>query len=124
MSRIQNKAWDQMIKREAPRFKAIIDNYIVVRASRVIRNSPVDTGLLRSNWVITLKAPSTQLRPPHFPGRKLGRAEKANAAAAIAAVQRALVPRKWDEGFHITNTAHYVEIAMSEAESLIRKEFR
>ncbi len=52
----------------------------------VVRSTPVDTGLARSNWIVSLNAPSLAKVAPHnpypkFSGPKVG--ETANADAAI-----------------------------------------
>jgi len=49
----------------------------------VIRNTPVDKGVLRSNYVANLNAPFGGTIPAYAPGRKLGLSETQNAAGAI-----------------------------------------
>lgn len=49
----------------------------------VVLETPVDTGRARSNWIVSLQAPILDEREPYSPGERLGKSERANAAAAI-----------------------------------------
>lgn len=49
----------------------------------LVRNTPVNTGKARSNWVASSNAPFKGVIPPYAPGRRLGITEQANATAAI-----------------------------------------
>lgn len=51
----------------------------------VVRNTPADKGVARSNWRIGIGAPPRSNIPAYAPGKKLGIMENANASAAIAA---------------------------------------
>lgn len=50
-----------------------------------VRGTPVDKGVARSNWRVSLATPSTNVLSAYAPGQKLGIGETANAGAAIAA---------------------------------------
>lgn len=58
-------------------------------SKRALRNlvlgTPVDKGVARSNWRVSLGAPTRAVIPAYSPGRHLGIGERANARAAIAA---------------------------------------
>jgi len=51
----------------------------------LINGTPVDTGKARSNWRVGLGAPTRSVIPAYSPGKKLGRGERLNARAALAA---------------------------------------
>lgn len=78
----------------------------------VVRGTPVDTGKARSNWQVTLGAPSHTVIGPYAPGKKLGIGENSNANAAIAAGQAAL--RNITEGtletpVVVSNSVFYID---------------
>ncbi len=57
-----------------------------VLVSELIRATPVDEGVARSNWQVESAQPDkVSRRPAYAPGRHLGISETRNAAAAIAA---------------------------------------
>lgn len=49
----------------------------------VIKETPVDRGTLRSNWVVTVGGVFTGVLPAYFPGKKLGKNERRNYYAAL-----------------------------------------
>ena len=56
-----------------------------VLVSELIRATPVDEGVARSNWQVESGPSKVSRRPAYAPGRHLGISETRNAAAAIAA---------------------------------------
>jgi hypothetical protein len=50
----------------------------------LVYHTPVDKGVARSNWRVTIGNQATAKIPAYFPGRHLGLSERANANAAIA----------------------------------------
>lgn len=48
-----------------------------------IFSTPVDTGNARSNWIVTVGAPTSRERQPFFPGVGLGINENENGSAAF-----------------------------------------
>ena len=56
-----------------------------VLVSELIRSTPVDRGVARSNWQVESGPSKVTPRPAYAPGRHLGIGETRNAAAAIAA---------------------------------------
>jgi hypothetical protein len=56
-----------------------------VLVSELIRATPVDEGVARSNWQVESGPTPVRKRPAFAPGRHLGLSETRNAAAAMAA---------------------------------------
>lgn len=50
----------------------------------LIDGTPVDKGVARSNWRVSLGNPTRSVIPAFAPGKKLGIGERANARAALA----------------------------------------
>lgn len=50
----------------------------------LIDGTPVDKGVARSNWRVSLGNPTRSVIPAYAPGRKLGIDERTNARAALA----------------------------------------
>ena len=55
-----------------------------VLVGALIRSTPVDRGVARSNWQVGTGSSAASVRPAFAPGRHLGIGETRNAAAAIA----------------------------------------
>jgi len=51
----------------------------------LVEGTPVDEGVARSNWRVSIYNPTRKVIPAYAPGKRLGRGERANARAAIAA---------------------------------------
>lgn len=83
----------------------------------IVNNTPVDTGLSRSNWIVSLNGASSVVRPPFAPlpqGTNVAKfQEKANAGAAIAGAERTIMsykPASSANGtINITNSVFYIE---------------
>lgn len=81
----------------------------------LVRTTPVDKGVARSNWRVGIGGPPTATISAYAPGRHLGINEQANAAAAIAAgVARinSFSPgqgRRLQTAIYITNNVLYIE---------------
>lgn len=59
---------------------------VAKRALReLVLGTPVDKGVTRSNWRVSLGTPTRRVIPAYFPGNLLGIRERANARAAISA---------------------------------------
>ncbi len=75
-----------------------------------IRETPVDTGLARSNWIASIGAPATVTIPAYAPGKKRGKGERANASRARA--QALQVIKTWRTGnpnpITIANNVEYI----------------
>jgi hypothetical protein len=86
------------------------------RALKVLVNmTPVDTGLTRSNWRVSIGSRTYATIPAYSPGRKLGMRERANANAAISegfSVINRLRPGRGNSlgsSLYITNNTPYLE---------------
>lgn len=51
---------------------------------RLVNGTPVDKGVARSNWRVSLGNPTRRVVEAHSPGKKLGFGERSNARAALA----------------------------------------
>jgi len=99
-----------------------------VLASSLIRATPVDRGVARSNWQVRSGGDPVSPRPAFAPGRHLGIGETRNAAAAIADAYaridraptigflRSLATAAGDVGlaaggvtFYVSNPVYYIE---------------
>lgn len=80
----------------------------------LVENTPVDKGVARSNWRVGIGNTTRAVIPAYAPGKNLGRGERANASAAIAAGKaRINSVRAGANGLtvaiYITNAAPYIE---------------
>lgn len=102
---------------------------IKVRASKIVKNTdlavratagavdqaavlgtPVDKGIARSNWIVTVGVPTDRVIPAYAPGSRLGIGEQANAAQALSQAQTALNrPRQPGTDVFIQNNVDYIE---------------
>ena len=97
-----------------------------VLISSLIRSTPVDRGVARSNWQVRTGASGVSVQPAFAPGRKLGISETRNAAAAIARAYaqidraptasflQAFLKAGVSEAaggvsFYVSNPVHYIE---------------
>lgn len=79
-------------RRNIRRIGSRIENNSVRAVQRVskralrslIDGTPVDKGVARSNWRVSLGNPTRSVIPAYSPGRKLGIGERSNARAALA----------------------------------------
>lgn len=89
-----------------------------LEADRVaVRETPVRTGLARSNWIATLGSPSAGVIPPYKPGpaspkrANSGKGERANAGGARKQAEQVI--RTWTPSdprpIYITNNVDYIE---------------
>lgn len=76
--------------------------------SELVRNTPVDTGQARSNWVASLGGETADFLLPYAPGSHLGVSETANAAAAEAQAIGVIDARKPGEDIYICNNTPYI----------------
>lgn len=74
----------------------------------VIKDTPVDIGMARSNWIISLGEADDTVIDPYFPSHKAGLAETENADAAIAAGQEKASQSLPGESIWIQNNVRYV----------------
>ncbi len=76
----------------------------------VAEETPVDTGKLRSNWQASVRSPRTDEVNPYFPGRRLGREEKANLTAIKSQGRMSMRGLRVGEDSFITNNVPYVGV--------------
>ena len=79
----------------------------------LVRNTPVDKGVARSNWRVGIGAPARAVIGAYAPGKKLGIGETANASAAISAGRARIASvRGTSSGLttaiYITNAVPYI----------------
>jgi hypothetical protein len=74
----------------------------------VVLETPVDTGRARSNWIASIAAPILSDHEPYAPGAKLGKSERANAAAAMEQAQLVISAVKSGDDIYISNNVHYI----------------
>lgn len=77
--------------------------------TEVVHRTPVDTGMARSNWKITVDQPFTEILPPYSPGHRLGRGETRNAGLALLQAGRDVRKHKHGKTIFITNNVPYIE---------------
>lgn len=87
-----------------------IKSAATIGVSTAIFETPVDTGKARSNWRVTIGGPASDVRPPYFAGRRLGKDENANAAQALQVAKAAIAGfrRGANRGMFITNNVDYI----------------
>jgi hypothetical protein len=74
----------------------------------VVMATPVDTGRARSNWIVSIGGPSTEVKPPYVPGEG-GASGAANAAKAIEQAAGEVAKFKLaDHSIHLTNNLPYI----------------
>jgi hypothetical protein len=102
----------QVIRRIAARVDENIDLLVrrtaLVALQVVITETPVDTGRARSNWLVTIGAPSGRTVPPHSPG-KGGSTVGDNTRSAISAGGAVIGSRPKGRVIFITNNLPYIE---------------
>jgi hypothetical protein len=75
---------------------------------QVVISTPVDIGVARSNWVVSLGTPVDDFIEAYAPGSHLGIAEKANAFAAIIQGRKEIQDRQPGQNIVIQNNAPYI----------------
>jgi hypothetical protein len=95
------------VNRAVRKLALVIDRELVLA-------TPVDTGRARSNWIVSLGIPETEVREPykpHAPGSKGGGAgtgEGANAQEALTQGAGVIARRRQGQSIHITNNVPYI----------------
>ena len=87
---------------------AMVFQTMAVVLQELVRATPVDTGQARSNWLVSLDIPRSDVVPAHAPGRHLGLNESANAQATIREGLDAMSGRKTGQEVWITNNIYYI----------------
>lgn len=76
--------------------------------SSIVKGTPVDTGLARSNWVVSLDAEFDDVIPPYIAGASLGVDEQGNANAAIAQGRAVLDSVRAGQVVYVQNNVPYI----------------
>lgn len=79
----------------------------------IVEGTPVDTGLARSNWIVSLGSPFRGVVPPWAPGDHLGIGETANADVAIKQGEAAILGYRSGMTVFIQNNAPYIGVLNS-----------
>lgn len=74
----------------------------------VVFSTPVDKGVARSNWRVSLNRPVTDTVAAYAPGENLGISETANAQAAINQGQTVISQRRDMQPIYISNNLPYI----------------
>lgn len=75
----------------------------------VVYGTPVDTGMARSNWVVSLSGDTDVVILPYAPGNRLGIGESANAEAAINVGEGIIDTREPGQDIYVVNNVDYIE---------------
>jgi hypothetical protein len=75
----------------------------------LVYGTPVDTGLARSNWLMSIGKSRTDVIPQYSYGNFLGISETKNAVQAITQAITALQSHKPGQDIYDTNNVHYIE---------------
>jgi hypothetical protein len=87
---------------------------IAVRSLKsLVRNTPVDKGVARSNWRVGIGSPTRAVISAYSPGKNLGIGETANASAAINAGRARInslrsSTRGLEKSIYISNATPYI----------------
>ena len=71
--------------------------------------TPVDKGVARSNWRLSVGARTFAVIPAYSPGNKLGIGERANLNATLAAGRNVLRGLKTRQAVILTNNVDYID---------------
>ncbi len=72
--------------------------------------TPVDKGVARSNWRLSVGARTFAVIPAYSPGNKLGIGERANLNATLAAGRNVLRDLKTRQAVILTNNVDYIDL--------------
>lgn len=81
----------------------------IVADQAIVFATPVDKGVARSNWVVSLDRAFEGTIPAYAPGEGLGVGEAANAQAAIQQALAVIASRRPGQSIVIANNLPYIE---------------
>lgn len=108
--------------RDMERKMVVLARDISVNSDRLVRavalvidqtlvlGTPVDTGLARSNWLVSIGSPRDDVIAPYSPGNRLGINEGANAQGALQQGQDVIAQYRKGQVVFITNNVFYVDL--------------
>ena len=83
----------------------------LVADQALVLATPVDKGIARSNWQVSVTRPIRKVIPAYAPGDKLGLGERRNAAKALTQGAAAIAKYKSEnQKIYITNNVHYITL--------------
>jgi hypothetical protein len=87
---------------------ALFKRTVLAADQAVVLGTPVDTGVARSNWRVSIGGPLSTTVPAFSPGERLGIGEQANAAGALNQARAAVGRRREGQDAYITNNVPYI----------------
>lgn len=87
---------------------AVMKIFALAYHRNLIVRTPVDKGVLRSNWRLSIGIQTSAIISAYSPGSKLGIGESANARGAIAQGKAALAGFKVPNNIYINNAVPYL----------------
>lgn len=101
----------KMLEKKADAIDKDASDHAVKVANAVVEqlayNTPVDTSMALSNWIVTLDNPSVDKIEPHFPGEK-GSTQSLSAGVTVGRSKTALGRKKPGQKIYIRNNQPYV----------------
>lgn len=100
-----------MRRRAAALAKAVdkvVRQVAIVADRQIVLATPVDTGRARSNWIVTVGAPTTTPIEPYSPTSMGGTSESANLSGALGQANTAISKRKFGQTIWIQNNVPYI----------------
>lgn len=88
----------------------LVRQVALVADQALVLATPVDKGIARSNWQVSVNRPIRKVIPAYAPGNKLGLGERRNAAKALAQGSAAIAKYKGPGKIYITNNVHYITL--------------
>ncbi len=99
------------MKKRWERAERVVDQLLrevaLIADRELVLQTPVDTGRARSNWIVAVGEPATQIIEPYSPGSK-GSSGSENANAAIAQGVAVIGLRRSGETISISNNLPYI----------------
>lgn len=111
------RRFNERAKMFQPIIDGIVQDTTYALVANLARNTPIDVGTARSNWIVSIIAPfrgkraafapyPSRWRPPYGPGGSFG--EGRNTAGATWSVPSGLRGRKAGQSVYITNNLPYI----------------
>jgi len=87
----------------------IVRKVALVVDQALVFSTPVDKGVARSNWRVSIGEPLDGIIPAYAPGEGLGASETSNAQAAISQAQAVIGRQMPGQAISIANNLPYIE---------------
>lgn len=92
-----------------PNANRLVRGVALIIDRELVLSTPVDKGVARSNWLVSIGVGRTDVVSAYAPGNKLGRGETANAAGAMAQGAAVIGARSGGQSIFIVNNVPYIE---------------